>query len=95
MRQAAYFLLDTRHADYKRLIQTCRAEHERNAKGCNLSVAMNVAGTQALVKVAGEQRTLLKSRAVLDTAVGYEEHRKFVAMVATKEWTPPDEESTR
>ena len=91
MRQVAYFLLDIGHADYTRLITQCRREHERNATGCLLSVALNVAGTKALVKVAGVRKTFLRSRALLDTAIGYEEHKKFVALMATKEWASEGE----
>lgn len=83
---AAYFLLDTTAPGYATLIEACRAEHEKNAPGHLLSVALNRAGTRALVKVAGVKSDFVKA-GVLDKCDTPEEHvSKFVPMVYTAEW---------
>ena len=87
----AYFLLDMLHSGYNTAISQCKAEHEKNAPGCRLSVTKNVTSTKAIVKVTGIAKTWLKSRAILDSCDSYAEHRtKFVSLMTQTEWKGVD-----
>jgi hypothetical protein len=46
-----YILLDTRHPEYETAIKKYETEHKRVWPKNNLSVVLNVDGTQAIVKV--------------------------------------------
>ena len=89
---AAYFLLDATDTGFKALVEKCRAVHEANAPRTMLSVAYNVARTQALVKVAGVDKAWsVMGRVPLDSATRAE-HEKFVALLAAPEWREKEQE---
>lgn len=48
-----YFHVDTTHGSFNAMRADAAAKHRANAPGTELSVAMNVAGTEAIIKVRG------------------------------------------
>ncbi|MCR4341864.1 MAG: hypothetical protein NUW01_18465 [Gemmatimonadaceae bacterium] len=83
-----WFLISTADLDYASFKTACAEKHKANAPGTQLSVTLNLDGTQALVNVSGckdwepSVGTVLKTYTPVD-------HYLVQALVRTVEWATP------
>ena len=94
-----YVLLDVKHPGYPAAIIEYEKQHRLAWPANNLSVVLNVARTQALVKVdAGKDRPAWSAAAALksgDKSVvlrtwTFKEHAQVIELLKTKEWRLED-----
>ncbi len=85
-----YYHVDTTHGSFNAMKSSSETRHRANAPGTNLSVTLNLAGTEALVKVRGGKNWnpgWLNAPFVLRVFTA-DELPLVWALIYTPEWTP-------
>lgn len=88
-----YYLIDTTKSQSNGFISSMENAHKAGSNQASLSVAYNVAGDRALVKVNGDQSIIDRPdpQDVILAEYAKENHDQVFSFFYTAEWQHPDE----